>query len=96
MALPIEEVLAEWREAERRRDELPPGDPQRDEIDRRIRGLRRMYRSLARSTASSYAAIDDARDHIEASRAVLRDAFEAMEEDRQRPTGDGTSEPAPI
>jgi len=96
MALPIEEVLAEWREAERTRDELQPGDPQRDEMDRRIRALRRMYRGLARSIEHSYAALDDARDHIETSRAVLREAFKAEEEQRQGATRDGTSEPAPI
>jgi len=96
MALPIEEVLAEWREAERTRDGLPPGDPQRDEMERRIRTLRRTYRGLARSIEHSYAAIDNARDHIEASRAVLRRAFEAEEEERRRAAADGTSEPAPI
>jgi hypothetical protein len=41
--VPVEEVLALWREAERARETLPEGHPERTAVERDIAELRAMY-----------------------------------------------------
>jgi hypothetical protein len=53
MALPVEDVLALWREAERIRDDLPTAHPDRARLDRDIRELRGLYDMLTSRPARS-------------------------------------------
>jgi hypothetical protein len=71
MALPIEEVLAQWREAERTRDTLPANHPRRKVIDARIVELRGMYRDLTSAAKESDDLLEIAHDQAESAQATL-------------------------
>jgi hypothetical protein len=83
MALPIEEVLAQWREAERNRDALPTGHPQRKVMEARILHLRRRYRDLTKAIEASDELLRLADDQTASTMETLRRArSRAPDDDR--------------
>jgi len=71
MALRVEEVLALWREAERVRDDLPVGHPQRVVVDREIVEIHRLYRRLTVEIESSHDNLHISQTQIESATQTL-------------------------
>jgi hypothetical protein len=73
MAVTVDEVLAVWRESERRLRVIPRDDPGRDAIEASIADLGLLYKWLTSdATARSAARLTASRDSIEAARKLLR------------------------
>jgi len=81
MAVEAAEVLAVWRETERRLRVIPKDDPGRDALEASISDLGLLYKWLTSDTTARTAArLTASRDTIDASRALLR----AMDDRRAR------------
>ena len=80
MAVTVDEVLAVWRESERRLRVIPKNDPGRDAIEASIADLGLLYKWLTSdATARTAARLTSSRDTIEAARKLLRTLDEKVE-----------------
>ncbi|MFL5726372.1 MAG: hypothetical protein ACJ765_00985 [Chloroflexota bacterium] len=71
MALPIEDVLSLWREAERVLEELPADAPERRVVSAELVNLKRIYKRLTSESDATAETLGQSRVSIEAAHATL-------------------------
>lgn len=74
MAVPIEEVLALWREGERILGQLPDDAVDRRLVEAQVETLRGIYHRLSSQAATSGTAVEMSLRQIDAARASLERA----------------------
>jgi hypothetical protein len=79
MALPIEDVLALWREADRVLDELPPDAADRSRVQAELDSLRTLYARLTDGTTLSTEKLAVSKAAIERSQRVIAQARARIE-----------------
>jgi Tfp pilus assembly pilus retraction ATPase PilT len=72
--VPVEEVLALWREAERLLDELPQPSPERIRVQLAVEELRGIYQRLTTRADGTHAKVAATEVTLESAQRAIREA----------------------